>query len=277
MELLPIHISQNQNFYFDDEGILCHFSGRNIGEPHYRFRNNSKEYLEKYFSKEELENYVCSETIKIYSTGVLVECDSNCFDIEDEISGYNRDDDDVSFKPSEELEGFISRTSKQDKRRHYINKMFFNNNGEMIFSQRDYQKFATLIGDELVRLCDSTVKITDKGIEIKRSNIAKEFPDMTNTIGNYKESGKQIKVDNSCNVKEQEFLTYAELNQKYKQTQEAKNAYWKKRQEDQDWDERNEERLAKFGFNNVTLKTTQGKAVFTAYKKYKEAMEKAPF
>ena len=261
MDLLPIKIKENKNFCYDEARLLCHWSGHYIGEPRYRFKEHTKEEREK---------YVCHETIKVYPTGVLVEYDSNCFDVENEMDSYNHDDDDMAFEEATDDCMYPRHTSAHEKRRHYINKMFFNNNGEMVFSQQDYRIFATLIGEELVHLCDSTVSITDKGIGVERENVATEFRQMNSMIGDHHGSGSDIEVDNSHNAVRQEFHTYEDLNEKFRQAKAEKDEQWKRSQEDCAWMKRNEERLSKFGFNNLTLKTPHGQQVYQAYKSYED-------
>jgi hypothetical protein len=255
---------ENRNFYWDNDNFLWHYTGKAVGTPNYRFCNPTDEERQK---------YICHEKeIRITPNGVLVEYESNCFDIEDEIGRYNRDDDDIKYQDSE-LTGFTAKFSDESKRRHYTNKMFYNNNNELVFMQKDWEQFATLIGEELVHYCDSTVELTDKGISVTRKNIAKEFPCMQNMIGDFDYSGKEINVDNSQNEKEQEFFTYEELNANYKQTEARTKAYCKKLQEDADWEERNDERLSKFGYNNITLKSVHGQDVYHAYKDWQESRE----
>jgi|GEM_PF-5068135 len=240
MNLLPINIEQNKNFFYDERGFLCHYTGEFVGMPRYRFSVKSEQHHKE---------CIVHDTIKVYSTGVLVEYDSNCYDVENERDSFN-------------LNG------GGDERRHYINKMFFNNNGEMVLNQQDYIKPATLIGQELVRLCDSSVTITDKGIEIKRENIATEFPALNNMIGDFKGSGERIKIDNSHNAKEQEFHTYEELNQALKLARETEAAQAKTSQENRLWGERHKERYAQVGFNNLTLKHPKSIEKLRTYKAY---------
>jgi hypothetical protein len=256
-------IQENQNFYWDEDGFLCHFTGEYVGKPRYRFHEPTDEERKK---------YICYEkSIQITPNGVLVEYDSNCFDIEDEISGHNRNDDNAKYSESE-LSWATAIHSGEDKRRHYINKMFYNNNNKLVFEQEDYAKFATLLGDEMVHLCDSEVALTNSGISVKRRNIEKEFPDdMFNSIGDFAGSGEKITMNNSSNEKEEEFFTYKELNEKYKQAEAKKDAYWKKKQEDSDWAERHRERLHKFGFNNITLKYPWGVDKYMAYKAWEKS------
>lgn len=258
-------IKENKNFYWSKEGFLYHFSGEPVGEPHYRFKK---------ITDEERRKYICHEkSIQVTPHGVLVEYDSNCFDVEDAESGYNRDDDGIetSASPSE-MTGCYSYHSSPDKRRHYINKMFYNNNNELVFEQNDYERFGTITGEELLHLCDSTVTLTDKGIAVMRRSIAKEFTRITNPIGGFNGSGKDIRIDNSRNAKEAEFFTYEELNRNYKQKEAMRKEYYKILQEDHDWTVRNEERLHKFGFNNITLKTPQGQATYQKYKAWQDAV-----
>jgi hypothetical protein len=259
------NIKENKNFYWDEQGFLCHYSGENVGAPHYRFREHSEQERRK---------YICYEkSIKVTPHGVLVEYDSNRFDVENELDSYNNDDYSAKFH-KRVFYGLHRRRSVPEKRRHYINKMFYNNNNELVFEQNDYMVLPTLIGQELARLCDSTVKLTDKGISVVRRNIAKEFKDMYNMIGDFEGSGEKIKIDNSKNEKEYDFFTYEELNENYKKKQAERKAYLKQQQEDDVWSERNRERLHKFGFNNITLKMPKGIAAHRAYKAWENFFDR---
>jgi ribosomal protein S3AE len=254
-------IEENKNFYWDEQGFLCHFSGKDVGEPYYRFRERSDK---------ERQEYNCHEkSIQVTPHGVLVEYDSNRFDIENEVNGFNRDDDDVRVTDSG-ITGFRSHYSKPEKLRHYINKMFYNNNNELVFEQPDYIQCETLNGDELVHLCDSTVTLTDEGIAVTRRNIANDFSHIELKCS-FDDDWQRIdyKIDNSVNAKAEEFFTYRELNENYKKRTAAWAAYRKQQQEDADWAERNDERLHKFGFNNITLKTKHGQIAHKAYREWR--------
>jgi hypothetical protein len=136
MELLPIKMEQNGNFFWAKNGFLQHRFGGYVGGDVLR--------VKRYENNDQ--RFTSIKTPKFYKTGVLIEADCNCFDVETDFNGYNED--------------------RSSTKRHYVNKLFFNNHNELVFEQRDFRRYATPEGQILKHFGNSTIHLANNGIGV---------------------------------------------------------------------------------------------------------------